>query len=174
MSVNKSAASVVSRVEGKELIIERMFHAPRELVFRAYAEPDLLAAWWGPKGWSTANKRFEFEPGGVWHYCMRCEDKDQGDFYGMESWGIATYKEISVPEKIVYVDAFSDETGAVSEQMPEMVITMYFEDHGDLTKLIAVSEFATEEELKKVAEIGVVEGMSSQFECLDELLATLK
>ncbi|MGX1193792.1 hypothetical protein [Metabacillus sp. SLBN-84] len=47
MSVNKSAATVASRVEGKELIIERMFNAPRELVFRAYAEPDLLAAWWG-------------------------------------------------------------------------------------------------------------------------------
>ncbi|WP_454099882.1 SRPBCC family protein [Metabacillus sp. SLBN-84] len=105
---------------------------------------------------------------------MRCEDKDQGDFYGMESWGIATYKEISVPEKIVYVDAFSDETGVVSEQMPEMVITMVFEDHGDTTKLVVKSEFATEEELKKVTEMGVVEGMSSQFECLDELLATLK
>ncbi|WP_191565664.1 SRPBCC family protein [Metabacillus idriensis] len=174
MSTNKGIVNMTSRVEGKELIMERTFNAPRELVFKAFSDSKHLASWWGPQGWKTKNKTFEFKPEGVWHYCMRCEDKNQGDFYGMESWGKATYKEIVVPEKIVYVDAFSDKDGSTSDQMPEMIITMLFDDKGELTKLTIRSQFSSEEELKKIVEIGVVEGMSSQFDCLDEILETLK
>ncbi|TDL83163.1 SRPBCC family protein [Peribacillus frigoritolerans] len=174
MSSNKGIVNMTSRIEGKELIMERTFHAPRELVFKAFSDSKLLESWWGPEGWKTENKTFEFKQDGVWHYCMRCEDKNQGEFYGMESWGKAIYKEIAEPEKIVYVDAFSDKDGSISDQMPEMIITMHFDDSGEKTKLTVRSQFSSEDELKKVVEMGVEEGMASQFDCLDEVLAERK
>ena len=68
---------MTSRVEGKELIMERTFNRTKELVFKSILSDSklYLASWWGPQGWKTENKTFEFKPEGVRHYCMRCEDK---------------------------------------------------------------------------------------------------
>jgi len=73
---------VKSQVEGNTLVVERSFNAPRELVFEAFSTPAHLETWWGPTGWKTEIRTFEFEPGGTWHYCMTCVDKGQGDYYG--------------------------------------------------------------------------------------------
>ena len=157
--------------EGNNLIIERKFSATREAVFKAYSTSALLEAWWGPEGWKTKNASFDFKQNGVWHYCMRCTDENQGDFFGQESWGIAVYKEIVVPEKIVYTDAFSDKEGNVTSDMPEMLISAFFKEDGQQTLLEITSGFASEEALKQVLEMGVVQGMESQFRRLDDLLA---
>ncbi|SEA98482.1 Uncharacterized conserved protein YndB, AHSA1/START domain [Thalassobacillus cyri] len=158
------------RVEGRNLILERMFDAPREQVFLAYSDSNQLASWWGPQGWETENQKFEFKPDGVWQYCMRCTDKNQGDFYGQESRGKGVFQEIKAPEKIVYTDAFADEHGNPVEGMPETVITMEFVEQDGRTKLISNTQFTSEKELKSILDMGVVEGVSSQFECLDEHL----
>ncbi|PKG23526.1 SRPBCC family protein [Niallia nealsonii] len=157
-------------VEGKNLIIERVFHAPREVVFAAFSESESLASWWGPLGWETKNKQFEFVPGGVWHYCMTCSDENQGDFFGMESWGKSVFQEIIVPEKIVALDYFSDQDGDINPEAPSTQMTILFMDEEEKTKLIIRSQFQTPEDLQQVMEMGVVEGMSSQFVCLDEYL----
>lgn len=89
---------MISRVENDTvLVLERVFNAPRELVFKMFKEPEHLKHWWGPKGWELPVCNIEFRPGGVWHYCMKCFDRNQGEFYGMESWGKAVYKEIVEP-----------------------------------------------------------------------------
>lgn len=174
MSENKILNNMTTSVEGQELVIERIFDAPRELLFKTYSDAEHLANWWGPSGWQTENKRFEFEPNGVWHYCMRCTDKNQGDFYGQESWGKAVYKEIDAPEKIVYTDVFSDEEGNVNKDLPEVLVTLIFIEQGNKTKLVIRSRFESVEELQKVKDMGVVEGMSSQFECLDSYLKKIQ
>ena len=66
----------------------------------------------------------DFRIGGVWHYCMKCKDENQGEFYGMESWGKAIYSKIRGQEKIVYTDYFSDSDGNIEETMP-MLLTCY-------------------------------------------------
>ncbi len=78
-------------IDGKVLRMEWVCEAPRDSVFAAFTEKEQLEAWWGPEGWETIIKTFEFQPDGVWHYCMRCVDPTQGDFYGMESWGKAIF-----------------------------------------------------------------------------------
>ncbi|WP_173916795.1 SRPBCC domain-containing protein [Halobacillus sp. Marseille-Q1614] len=168
MSQEKS--KMIFRVEGREIVVERTFKAPRNLVFKAYSDPEHLANWWGPEGWNTEIRTFDFEPGGVWHYCMTCVDKSQGDFYGQESWGKAVFKEIQDNEKIVYLDFFSDEEGNTSETMPEMKITVTFIEMNGHTKVEVRSEFATEEELEAVKNMGAVEGFGSSFDRLDEYL----
>ncbi|WP_018933451.1 SRPBCC domain-containing protein [Gracilibacillus lacisalsi] len=173
MSEKNAANRLNSYVNGKKLVLERMFEAPRELVFKTFSESEHLANWWGPTGWTTENKSFDFKPGGVWHFCMTCEDKNQKDFYGQKSWGKVTYHEIIVPEKIVYTDTFSDEEGNVSSNAPKQLITINFEEQSGKTKLIIQSQFESEEALKVVIEMGLKEGMASQFNDLDEYLKQL-
>ncbi|WP_408009926.1 SRPBCC domain-containing protein [Pseudalkalibacillus sp. A8] len=174
MSESKVTNCVKTNVEGKNLIIERVFDAPRELVFKAFSEKEHLENWWGPEGWKTTVHQFEFKPGGVWHYCMRCEDKNQGEFYGQESCAIAVYREMVEPEKIVYRNAFSDAEGNKAEGMPEMLVAMTFLDNNGKTKVICNTEFENEETLKNVRDMGIVEGFTSQYECFDEYLKQLQ
>ncbi|MFB5663480.1 SRPBCC domain-containing protein [Alteribacillus sp. HJP-4] len=170
MAENNNSNRMTSKVDGRTLILERVFDAPRNLVFSAYSTSENLAAWWGPEGWETKNHRFEFVPGGVWHYCMRCIDKDQGEYYGQESCGKAVFHEITAPEKIVYTDYFSDADGNAVEGMPEMVVTVEFEEQGGKTNLISKCEFSSIENLQKVVEMGAKEGFNSQLNKLDDFL----
>ncbi|WP_181350897.1 SRPBCC domain-containing protein [Thalassobacillus sp. CUG 92003] len=174
MPENKHDTGVQSHVEGRTLVMERVFNAPRDLVFEAYAKSEHLENWWGPKGWETENIQFEFKPNGVWHYCMRCTDKEQGDFFGQEACGKAIYHDIISPEKIVCTDVFCDKEGNVFEEMPEVVVTMNFNEDSGKTILVTRSQFETEADLHKVKEMGVVEGTASQFECLDAYLRSLQ
>jgi uncharacterized protein YndB with AHSA1/START domain len=93
--------------ENYEFVYTRVFDAPRELVFKVWSEVDHLKNWWGPKGfeWGTAN--LDFRPGGVFHYSMRSPE-------GLEMWGKFEYREIEAPEKIVFVNSFSDPEGTRS------------------------------------------------------------
>lgn len=174
MSKNSVTKSITTNVEGRDLIFERIFDAPKELVFKAYSEKDHLEKWWGPEGWETTIKAFDFKPGGEWRYCMECVDKNQGDYYGQKSCGLAVYQDIAAPEKIVYTDAFTDEDGNKIDGLPEMLISMTFLEHEGKTKLISRTQFATEEALQQVVDMGIEEGLASQFKRLDELLEKMQ
>ena len=93
--------------EGKQFVITRAYEAPRELVWRAFAEADALAQWWGPKGFTVTVLGFEFRPGGTFHYRMDGPN-------GFTMWARFDYREIAEPERIVFVNAFSDEAGNLS------------------------------------------------------------
>ncbi len=98
MSVDKVTNSLTANVEGRDLVMERIFNAPRGLVFEVFSEPEHLVNWWGPQGWQTEISRFEFKPNGIWHYSLRCTDENQGEFYGQVAWSKAIYREIIVPD----------------------------------------------------------------------------
>lgn len=166
----ESFSKVKSQTEGKKLIIERRFDAPKDVVFRAFSDSKELESWWGPEGWQTENRLFEFEPGGVWLYCMRCIDPEQGDFYGQEAWGKSVYHEIHPPNVIIYTDVFADENGNTAEGMPASLSTVEFAELDGQTDIIITSQFQTEEDMRTVIEMGVIEGVSSQFNRLDGLL----
>lgn len=140
--------TMVSRVENdRVLVLERVFDAPQELVFKMFKEPEHLKHWWGPKGWELPVCNVDFQPGGVWHYCMKCVDQSQGEFYGMESWGKSVYKEIVEPKMIIHTDYFSDAEGTINEDMPSTEITTKLIDLGGKTKLISRSEYVSAERL---------------------------
>ncbi|MEN1986721.1 SRPBCC domain-containing protein [Paenibacillus hubeiensis] len=162
---------MVSNVEsGRILVLERVFDAPRELVFQMFKEPEHLKRWWGPKGWEIPVCTVDFRPGGVWHYCMKCVDPNQGEFYGMESWGKAVYKEIVEPERIIYNDYFSDAEGNVNDDLPSSLITMEFIDLGGKTKLVNRSEYVSPEALQIVMDMGMLQGITETWDRLSELL----
>ena len=88
-------------MQNQELIIERTFNAPRELVFNAWTDASQLAQWWGPKEMQMGNISLDLRPGGSFHYSMKAEN-------GFEMWGRFAYREIVAPERIVFVSSFSD------------------------------------------------------------------
>lgn len=164
-------STVKSHIKGTTLIMERLFKAPRQLVFEAFSTPAHLEKWWGPAGWETKVYSFDFKPGGIWHYCMTCVDKEQGDFYGMESWGKSTFIDIDPYSQIVYTDAFSDADGHVNPDLPVMTITNEFLDTSEGTLFISRSEFPNEEALQQVVEMGAVEGFTSQLDRLEAIVS---
>ncbi|MFE0558790.1 SRPBCC domain-containing protein [Paenibacillus sp. NPDC058910] len=163
---------MITRVEGQVLVLERVFNAPRELVFKVFTDGEHLKQWWGPRGWEVTVSKMDFRPGGSWHYCMKCLDKKQGDFYGMESWGESVYQEIEEPEKIVYIDYFSDAEGNIAEGMPATTVTMSFEEQDGKTKLISRAVYESPEALKTVLDMGMEEGITQTWDRLEEYLAT--
>lgn len=146
---------------GTDFIMERIFDAPRELLFQVWSDPKHLQQWWGPKHWTLPVCKLDFRPGGTWHYGMLGPD-------GMESWGLATYHEIVAPERIVYTDAFSDAQGNVQEGMPLMVITVEFIDLGGKTKLRETTAFASVADLEQAVAMGMSEGATQMWDRLGE------
>lgn len=144
--------------------ISRVFDAPRERVFAAWADCERIKQWWGPREWPTTSCKMDFRRGGTWHYGMTGPD-------GQQSWGLATYKEIKEPELILYVDAFSNAEGAISTEMPQMTIRVEFADQGERTAVTSRTEFASAEEMKKILEMGAEEGFKETWDRLEEYLA---
>lgn len=171
MSNNAMESSVEN---DRILVLERVFDAPRELVFKMFSEAEHLRHWWGPKGWEIPVCNVDFRPGGVWHYCMKCADPNQGQFYGMESWGKGIYKEIVEGEKIVYTDYFSDAEGAINESMPATEVTLAFVELDGKTKLISRSEYADAEGLKSVIDMGMLQGITETWDRLEQRLQEIK
>ena len=88
----------------KELLLTRVFDAPRAMVWRAWTEPEHLAQWWGNHGFTTHVVTCNLRPGGMLHYSQTGPN-------GMELWGKFTYHEVQTPERLRFTSAFSDPTG---------------------------------------------------------------
>jgi len=89
-----------------ELVISRTFDAPRELVWRAWTEPERIMRWWGPKGFTAPVCTIDLRVGGRYLYCMRSPE-------GQDFWSIGEYREIVAPKRLVCSDSFADEQGNV-------------------------------------------------------------
>lgn len=168
------STNMIVKVEGQEFILEREFAAPRGLVFQAFSEAEHLKHWWGPRGWTLTVCHVDFRPGGVWHYCMKCTDENQGEFYGFEAWGKAVYEDIVAAEQIVYVDYFSDAEGNNAEGMPSTKVTTLFLEHEGTTKLISRAYYESVEALQTVLDMGMEQGIRETWDRLSEYLQTLQ
>lgn len=83
----------------------RVFDAPRELVFKVWTESKHFANWWGPKGFSLEVTKMEARPGGMF---LGCQTSPDGSHV---MWGKFAYQEVVAPEKVVFIQSFSDEQG---------------------------------------------------------------
>ena len=142
----------------REIHIERVFDAPRDRVFAAFTDPELIPQWWGPRETTTVVDQMDVRSGGSWRFVMREADGSESGFRG-------TYREVSPPERIVQTFEWEGMPGHVS------VETATFEDLGERTKIKTVSIFHTPEERDGMLESGMERGMNETFARLDELLA---
>ncbi len=164
----KTSNTQTVETKEKAIIFTRTFDAPRELVFETYTTCEHLMNWWGPRTWPLNYCKMDFRPGGTWHYCMK------GPNEGDESWGIAKYKEIDEPEKIVYNDYFSDKDGNINSDMPAFDTIITFSKDGNKTIVKVVSEVGSKEEVDKLVEMGMIEGFTETWDRLEEHLEEMK
>jgi uncharacterized protein YndB with AHSA1/START domain len=93
MSATGPGASAQSATADRQIVISRIIRAPREVVFEAFTDVRHLSQWWGPDGFTTTTRSFEFRVGGVWDFVMHGPD---GTDY--QEW--ITWREIVAPERI--------------------------------------------------------------------------
>ncbi|MDP4097179.1 SRPBCC domain-containing protein [Paenibacillus sp. P96] len=159
--------------ETVELVITRTFNAPRELVFEMFTHSEHLKHWWGPTGWTLEVIQLDARPGGCFHFRMRADENVM--------WSKFIYREISTPEKLVYVSSFCDEEGNITrapfiQTLPlEILNTFTFEEQNGNTMLTlrTMPLSATEEELEtfKSMHDGMQQGFGATFDQLEQYMA---
>ena len=147
--------------EGGDLTYERTFDAPRELVWEAHTDPDLVAKWWGPLRHQTRVEEMDLRAGGKWRYVSVDPDGNEFAFYG-------EYLEIVPPERIRWTFMF-DLPDVGPQGGPE---TLTLEDLGDgRTLMRAVSHMGSAEVIDEALTTGMLEGAIETWDRLDALLA---
>jgi uncharacterized protein YndB with AHSA1/START domain len=139
MSATERGAPAPSATTDREIVVSRFIEAPQELVFEAFTEVRHLSHWWGPDGFSTTTRSFEFRVGGAWDFVMHGPD---GTDY--PEW--ITWIEITAPERIALLHGESkDDPDAF-----ESVVT--FQPEGAGTRIELRTVFATREQRDEAAE----------------------
>jgi uncharacterized protein YndB with AHSA1/START domain len=133
MTANTATAN--PKAAGSEFTISRVFDAPRDLVWKAFTDPARMKEWWGPKGFTVIASKMDLRPGGTYHYGMKAPD-------GTPMWGKFVFREIVAPERMVFINSFSDEAGGTTRHPGhaswplEMLSIFTFEEQpGGKTKL---------------------------------------
>jgi len=152
-----AASNAATESADRMLTITRIFDAPRELVFKAWTEPERLMRWWGPRGFTMTSCEMDLRPGGAYRFHLRSPE-------GTEHRTRGVFREIMEPERLVMTRAWVD---AESKPGHETLLTLSFADQGGKTKLTlhqAIFESVTARDLHQG-------GWSSSLDCLAEYLA---
>ena len=155
-------STTIYSVDG-DLTYEREFDAPRELVWRAHTEPDLIARWFGPRRHKTRVEEMDVRVGGKWRFVSTDDDGNEFVFYG-------EYLELVPPEKITWTFMF-DVEGVGPQGGPE---TMTLEDLGGRTRFRAVSHMGSAEAIDAALATGMTQGAIETWDRLDEVLSSLR
>src|SRR5688500_6087761 len=90
----------------QDLVVTRVFDAPREMVWKAWTDAEQMKRWWGPKGFTAPTCTMDLRVGGKYLHCMRSPE-------GQDFWSTGVYREVTAPERLVMTDSFADEKGNV-------------------------------------------------------------
>ena len=159
-----------------DFVISRVLDAPRGLVWECFTDPERMKQWWGPKGVKILKSQMDLRPGGIYHYAMQTPD-------GKVMWGKFTYREITPPDRIVFINSFSDEAGGVTRHPMapgwplQMLSTFTFEDApGGKTKFTVrwMPHEATAEEQQtfEAGRTSMTQGWGGTLDQLEAYLST--
>ncbi|MES2535008.1 MAG: SRPBCC domain-containing protein [Pseudomonadota bacterium] len=159
-----------------DLVITRVFNAPRDLVFKTMTDTEHLQKWWGPKGCTIKVARHEPHAGGVFHYQMVFPG-------GFNMWGKFQYREITAPGRIVYINGFADAEGntipnPMSPVWPLDVLntTTLLEQDGKTVLMLRSQPLNASEAERQAFLAGhpsMHQGFGGMYDQYDEYLATL-
>ena len=139
----------------REIVTTRVLNAPRELVFKAWTDPDQLVHWWGPKGFTNTFHEFDMRPGGIWRFVMHGPD-------GVDYQNKSVFVEVVNPERIV----FDHVSG------PRFQVVATFAEQAGKTTLTFRMRFESAAECDKVKAFAV-EGTEQNFDRLETQLAKM-
>ena len=174
---SKNVPPAKESVTDREFVISRVFDAPRELVWRAWTEPQHLAQWWGPKGMTNPVCELEVRPGGACCIVMRTPE---GTEYPMKG----VFVEIVPPERLVLTmdvsghpkewhDAIDPQRKPGENPVGEMLQTVTFEDLQGKTRQTVHTRFRNAAIAQAMVKMGMNEGWSQSLDRLEALLSHL-
>ncbi|UOQ43752.1 SRPBCC domain-containing protein [Halobacillus salinarum] len=168
MAKNHESGNIITNVGEKDFTLERVFDAPRDLVFKAFTDPEHVSQWWAPAGFTMPVCTIDLQPGGIWHYCFESPE-------GERHWSRSVYKEIIEPEKIVYTSTLSDEkANPVESPLPEHLATVTFVENNGKTKLTVNIQLPSVLDLKATMDMGMMEGLKQTINNLEEHLKVVR
>ena len=144
----------------REIVLTRVFDAPRTLVFDAFTKPELLRQWFGPRGWSLVVADVDLKVGGTFRFMLRGPD---GNDLGMR--GI--WREIVAPERSVHMESFDDYPG-------ESQVTTVLTEQQEKTTVTATIIYPSKEIRDAVLNSGMEHGAAESYDKLAEMLASLR
>jgi uncharacterized protein YndB with AHSA1/START domain len=145
----------------REILIERVFNAPRRLVFAALTKPEHVAQWYGPRTMTLTSCEIDLRVGGTWRYVLR---DPAGNDFGFSG----EYREVVPPERLVSTENF--------EGIPpghDYLVTVTLAEHEGKTKLTSHLLYKSPEDRDGHIQSGMEPGMRESYDRLAELLATL-
>jgi len=157
MNTNSSAD-----ISERELVLQRIFDAPPEKVYRAWTEPELLKQWFAPLPWTTPHAELDIRPGGTNLTVMRSPE-------GVDYPNSGVYLEVIPNERLVFTDAYTQ--AWIPSQEPFMTVIVTFEDLGEKTRYTARVLHWTVESRKRHEEMGFYQGWG---QCANQLAELLK
>jgi len=158
---SSTGTTKVTLPSDREILITREFDAPRELVFKAMTDPNLIPRWWGPRRYTTTVDKMDVRPGGAWRFIMREPDGRESGFRG-------EYREVVAPERIVQTFEWEPMAGHIS------VDTATFTERDGRTLLTVRSLFASKEDRDGMIQSGMEKGLAETHDRFAELLAELR
>ena len=161
MSTDTSSATSMTLPSDREILIERVFNAPRRLVFEALTKPEHVANWYGPRAMTLTSCEIDLRVGGAWRYILRDPAGNDFAFSGK-------YKEIVPPERLVCTENF--------EGIPpghDYLVTVTLDEQDGKTKLRSHLQYRSPEDRNGQIQSGMEPGMRESYDRLAELLATL-
>jgi len=145
----------------QEIITTTVLDAPRELVFRAYTEPELFEQWWGPRRYKTEIEKFDSRPGGEWRVVQVGDDGSRHAFRGVNH-------DVVAPERICSTFEYLGVPGHVALQ------TATFEPLGNKTRLVTQQVFQSVMDRDGMVASGMKDGADESVERLGEVLERLQ
>jgi uncharacterized protein YndB with AHSA1/START domain len=165
-------------IQDRELVITRVFDAPRELVYKVWTDPEHVKNWWGPRGVTNPVCEIDLRPGGSYFYLMVSSK-------GHEYPATGKFIEIVKNKKLVYTeDMFAHQEKWKSHignlvgpdvdfSTLQMINTVKFEDHGKQTKLTITARFGSNELRDVIVNGGMAGGATESLEKFAEELARI-
>jgi len=162
----------------REIIIERIFDVPRELVWKAWTEPEIIKKWWGPEGFTAPSIKIDLRIGGRNIFAMH---GPKGSEFDKDFYSAGVYKEIVPMEKFVISDYFSDESGkkidpaaaGMDPNFPdELILTVRLKElDNNKTRLTLVYQKPeSKAQFEAMEKSGMEDGWNSSLNKLKEVL----
>jgi uncharacterized protein YndB with AHSA1/START domain len=146
--------------EGGDLYYERTFDAPRERVWQAFTDPEIIPRWWGPMNTTTRVEELDVRPGGKWRFVSSAPDRDDVAFNG-------EFQEVDPPRGIRWTFMF-DVEGIGPQGGPE---THRFEEVDGKTRIISIGHMGSEEAIEGALATGMSQGAIETWDRLEAYLA---
>lgn len=156
--MSKSESLTVTTPTDREIVLTRMFAAPRRMVFDAFTKPELLERWFGARGWNLVVCEIDLRLGGAWRFVSRGPD-------GTEMGHGGLYRVILPPDRLVYTELFDDQS-----YPGESLITHEFVERNGTTTLTSTVLYASQESRDTVLKYPMERGVAESYDRLAEML----